>query len=80
MEMQQHRLVPKHYCKVVQGNKTKYPWASMRVGDSFFIDGYSYKKQALLIQNAKSWCKRNAPEWQFTTRKINDGVRVYRIK
>lgn len=37
MEMQQHCLVPKHYCKVVQGNKTKYPWASMRVGDSFLL-------------------------------------------
>jgi hypothetical protein len=81
MEIQHNTMPPKiHSCKDVQGNKTKYPWASMNVGDSFFVDSYSYKKQSLLIQNAKSWCDRNFPERKFTTRKENGGIRVYRIK
>lgn len=80
MEIHQFAIPPKHYCKTISGNKTKYPWAEMKVGDSFFIDGYSYKKQSSLIQTAKAWCLRNAPNRTFTTRKINNGVRVYRIK
>lgn len=57
------------------GKSPKYPWASMKVGDSFFVPGKA--------QNAVSSCvgghMRRHPGEHYTTRKEGDGVRVWRI-
>ena len=50
-----------------------YPWASMAVGDSFFIPGATYKKispcaRAATLRNGKT----------FKCRNVEGGVRVWR--
>ena len=56
--------------------RKKYPFAEMEVGDSFFIE----KKQST-VSVACSWFVREVkPEWGFTCRKENNGVRVWRYK
>lgn len=54
--------------------KTKYPFAQMEVGDSFFYVG----KRMLVAQAACRFGKRNS--MRFTTREENDGVRCWRVE
>ena len=60
----------------------KYPWASMDVGDSFFVafsDGESdhSTRRAVSVSACKAGQRRG---WKFATRKQADGVRVWRVE
>lgn len=57
------------------GNRhSKYPFAQMSVGDSFFAPATSKAVHAA----ATNFAKRN-PGFKFTTRKEGDGTRIWRI-
>lgn len=58
----------------------KYPWPNMKKGDSFFVPGYSVKKQNNLHTSGTNWFKRNNPDGKISIRREGDGIRVYRIK
>lgn len=63
------------------GKATKYPWAEMEVGDSFLFEcEYSNSKQTNLHCNAIGWSKRNRIESKYVTKKVDGGVRIWRIK
>lgn len=54
---------------------SKYPWADMKVNDSFFVkDG----RVGNLLTSAKHWAKREGNGAKFMTRSIDGGVRVWR--
>jgi hypothetical protein len=53
---------------------TRYPWADMEIGDSFFVPGVTNSTFAGQISGAK---KRTG--FNFTARKEIDGLRVWRI-
>lgn len=56
------------------GPQTKYPWADMDVGDSFFAEGKS-------TNHFSTTTKRYRDKgWKFTTRTVDGGTRVWRIK
>ena len=58
-----------------RGGPLKYPWPSMKVGDSFFCNS---KRQVVISRAAILYGKRH--NMKFATRKEKDGVRVWRIK
>lgn len=58
----------------------KYPWPNMKIGDSFWVQGYSVKKSTNLFTTGNNWFKRNLPEGKVSVRREGDGLRVYRIK
>lgn len=62
------------------GNK-KYPYESMQVGDSFMIalkkDDYSYTQNQARA-SAKSASERTGHK--YTTRRVEGGVRVWRVE
>ncbi len=72
-----------------RGKPTKYPYADMKVGNSFDVPveaGGDPKRVIDRMRNTSvSWAKRNAPERRFTVRAMcEDGrntiVRVWRIE
>jgi len=57
---------------------SKYPWAEMEVGDSFFVEGPAPKTQRCLAVCAGGQRRRHGT--RFTTRQCENGVRVWRIE
>jgi hypothetical protein len=59
----------------------KYPFAQMKVGDSFFIPG---KLQATVSASAYSFARRRGDGRKFSTANVVhkgvEGVRVWRLK
>jgi hypothetical protein len=56
--------------------KPRYPWAEMKVGDSFFTTN---AKEISLVQSCSRQSKLMNPK-KFACRAEKDGVRVWRIK
>ena len=52
----------------------EYPYDDMEVGDSFFVEGGTLNK--LCYQNRKAGIRLDA---KFTVRKVEGGVRVWRL-
>ena len=59
----------------VHSKKRKYPLPQMEVGDSFFIKGT--KKN---ITGSINFFRIKHPEREFTIRKVDAGVRVWRVR
>lgn len=57
------------------GRTAKYPWADMRVGDSFFVPGV--KTNAMAGSKAQAAKKHNA---KYSMRSVDGGVRIWRIE
>ena len=60
---------------------SKYPWPSMAVGDSFFIEATPEgmkARSASLSRGATAAGKKLGT--QFTVRKVEGGVRVWRVE
>lgn len=60
----------------IMQQKRKYPWEQMAVGDSFFIAGASVTP----ICNAANYASKRLGGWKFTSKTVDGGVRVWRIK
>ena len=60
-----------------RGRPTRYPWDEMNVGDSFL-----YSKRHAMSRHASSAASSagRSRGWTFTTRKVPEGVRIWRIK
>ena len=57
-----------------------YPLEKMQVGDSFLIhlEKYTNKERAKIASRVAMWQKRNATDKKFATRRVDEGVRVWR--
>ena len=55
------------------GKCTKYPWEQMGIGDSFFVKNGNQARVGASATNAARFGKK------FTTRKVDGGVRVWRV-
>lgn len=59
------------------------PFPQMKIGDSFFIEavGAEQKRQAVNAAGvaARNWGTRNSPKTRFSCKRVDDGVRVWRI-
>jgi hypothetical protein len=58
--------------------RPKYPWAELEVGDSFFIPEDDF--QPSITSTFTSWAKKHAPGAKITTRRVDGGHRVWRVK
>ena len=66
-----------------RGPPLKYPWDTLKVGESFLVKcakSKRYKKQHSLLTSARLWRKRNCKTRKFRTRMVENGVRVWRKK
>ena len=55
-----------------------YPWAKLKVNESFTVANDPETKRKLFIA-ASAW-KRRHPGWSYTTRVEGDLLRIWRIK
>jgi len=63
------------------GQKMKYPWNKMEIGDSFLVKASTdsrLKVQQCITACAGSYGKRHG--MKFASRQVEDGVRVWRIE
>ena len=62
-------------------DKSKYPWATMNVGDSFL---FSINTDRLTQQKgntaARSYVRFKKLDWKFETRKTESGIRIWRVR
>lgn len=62
----------------------KYPWGTLKVGDSHFVKGDPPEIQATVSSSAYAWGKRQDPKIKFSTERLRStafkGVRVTRIE
>ena len=55
----------------------KFPWAEMKVGDSFFVDDWTSKTKTRLRNGVKYWSKKT---WRkFSIKSEPPGIRVTRV-
>lgn len=60
------------------GNRRVYRFSSMAVGDSLFFD--TLEKMESAASSARGYAKRNNPDFKVTSRKVEGGYRLWRIK
>jgi hypothetical protein len=68
-----------------RGRSSIYPFAQMEIGDSFlYSDVYSRKLQARACNAARNWRLHSpiedAKDRVFATRRIDDAIRMWRVK
>lgn len=59
-------------------SNTKYPFKSMKIGESFFVPE-SEVKYHVLYSSAHSYSSRHE-DYKFLVRKLNGGTRVWRVE
>jgi len=52
--------------------------STMTVGDSFFLDGARSADDGR-VNRVRNWGRKQTPQWRFTARQFDAGVRVWRI-
>ena len=63
-----------------QSKRLMYPWPDLEVGDSFFIEDYTRKKQIGISSSAFIWFRKHKPHGKIVTRRVEGGIRVWRFK
>ncbi len=70
-EIDKHIPIPARYARA------QYPWAQMKVGDSFFVEGD--KKTCDAARSAARYQTKKTGE-RYSCRKKPNGVRIWRTK
>jgi hypothetical protein len=63
--------------------KKEYPWDEMEIGDSFFVkanDNDIVKTHSSIQSLGIRWFRVHKPDGKVATRKVEGGVRIWRIK
>ena len=60
----------------------KYPWSEMKIGDSFFVESRPDISDQRLQQKIAEcvWGRKKAHGGNFTVRRVDGGVRVWRTE
>lgn len=61
----------------------RYPWDNMGIGDSFFVpilDKTIMSIRGFINSDLKKYQHQFGKKYKITTRAIDDGIRVWRIK
>lgn len=67
--------------KGVVKKRNKYPFADMKIGDSFVTVEYSAKDWNRLANAARSWARYQGNGYEFTLGKTEDNkIRIWRTK
>jgi hypothetical protein len=76
-QIEKHIPVPEF-----QGYRTKYRFKELEIGESFLVpyeDGDEHALAANRVQSAARAAAKSTG-WKFTTRKLNTGIRVWRVE
>ncbi len=57
------------------GDRSKYPWITMKIGESFYVPGRTIESFSAQVTNAAKRFRT-----RYTCRTENGGVRVWRIE
>ena len=68
--------IPTPELRALAVRRTKYPFAKMKIGDSFFVPN---GKVNTISVSVATFHKNNKPK-RFTCRTVEGGIRVWRIK
>jgi uncharacterized protein (DUF2249 family) len=60
----------------IPSTRGKYPWGEMEVGDSIFIEGAKTSSRISTLTHSYGLSNKK----KFTVRKVDGGVRVWRIE
>lgn len=60
--------------------KLEYPFASMEVGDSFYVADGSNSERYRIYSAGYYFNDKYGKKWKFTVRKDGDGFRVWRTE
>lgn len=60
------------------GNRRRFRFERMAIGDSLFCE--TLEKMESAASSARGYAKRNNPEFKLTSRKVEGGYRLWRIK
>lgn len=76
------KKVPIPEQKTYGGNRTKYPWAAMGIGDSFFKDCTTDNRERIRNQMQSVVRSRMAfhKDEKYVLRGVEGGFRVWRVK
>ena len=61
----------------------KYPFQQMEIGDSFLFDEkYSREAMTKMSNAGRAWAgkNKNCTHYRFIVRKVEDNIRIWRIK
>lgn len=81
--MQIEKNIPKPKKEInLPGKKRKYPFPDMKIDDSFLVElsDLDYNKKRQNIATACNLYKKKNPKFNFTVRKVDSGIRVWRIE
>ena len=62
----------------VSGRYSKYPFAGMQVGDSFFVPDGTSKKRSSIHSMCHQYGKKHG--MKFQARRVDGGMRVWRVE
>lgn len=61
--------------------RSVYPFRAMEIGDSILVDeNYSRELMSKYNNAARNFCRKAKLDWNFITRKTDEGIRVWRVK
>ncbi len=60
--------------------RAKYPLDQLEVGDSFFIPEVDKERHKNIRIYVSGWARRSKTGMKFTTRAVDDGIRVWRTE
>lgn len=63
-----------------RARQNKYPFKKMKIGESFLVDNkYSRELMCKYANAGRVWKnKTGRKDWQFTTRRTTEGIRIWR--
>lgn len=75
------RGVPIPFKRSVVGRRYKYPFHKMKVKEDLFVPYTKLGSNVFsVLSSARHFCKNHQPEWDFESRRYEDGIRIWRIK
>jgi hypothetical protein len=64
------------------GRNPLWPFSQMEIKDSVFIpiEPYERKNHSLIMNAARNAGNKKNPKWKFCSRRVEGGIRVWRIE
>ena len=59
---------------------SKYPWAAMKIGDSFFVPDRPGVRRNPIRAGASIQTRKSGYKVKYKTRKVDGGMRVWRVE
>lgn len=65
---------------VEKQTKNRYPWAEMKLGDSFFVPAKNQSAAMKRVKAAVKYYRASNRGFRILCRRVDGGIRVWRVK